>query len=234
MSERRWAAVVVAAGRGTRFGRPKQLVELAGKPMVAWSVQTLASIAQIEQLIVTTEPEWTAEVERVLAAVGLRVPAQVVRGGEERQDSVRNGLAMLEKTMPPASFVMVHDGARPLVRADDIRRGMDAVGPASGALLAVRVVDTIKQTDDAGNVVRTLDRNRLWAAQTPQFGRLDDLIRAHADARSAGVLATDDAALLERIGVAVRVVEGSAENFKVTVPADLERAEMILRSRAAV
>jgi len=234
MSERRWAAVVVAAGRGTRFGRPKQLVELAGKPMVAWSVQTLASIAQIEQLIVTTEPEWTAEVERVLAAVALRVPARVVRGGEERQDSVRNGLAMLEKSMPPTSFVMVHDGARPLVRADDIRRGMDAVGPATGALLAVRVVDTIKQTDDAGNVVRTLDRNRLWAAQTPQFGRLDDLIRAHADARSAGVLATDDAALLERIGVAVHVVEGSAENFKVTVPADLERAEMILRSRAAV
>ena len=234
MSERRWAAVVVAAGRGTRFGRPKQLVELAGKPMLAWSAQTLASIPQVEQLVVTTESEWLADFERVLAAAALRIPARVIRGGEERQDSVRNALAFLEDAMPLTSFVMVHDGARPLVGADDIRRGMEAVAPGRGALLAVRVVDTIKQTDDSGRVARTLDRTQLWAAQTPQFGRLDDLVRAHADARTAGVRATDDAALLERIGVAVSIVEGSVENFKVTVPADLERAEMILRTRAAV
>jgi 2-C-methyl-D-erythritol 4-phosphate cytidylyltransferase len=131
-------------------------------------------------------------------------------------------------------FVLVHDGARPMVRADDVRRGMQATAAGTGALLAVRVIDTIKRVDEDGRVIRTYDRAQLWAAQTPQFAALGDLLRAHRHAERSGIRVTDDAALLENIGLGVRVVEGSTDNFKVTLSGDLERAELILRARAAV
>lgn len=121
-----------------------------------------------------------------------------------------------------------------MIRADDVRRGMAAVTAGAGALLAVPVVDTIKAVNGSRKVTSTLDRGKLWAAQTPQFGMLDDLLRAHESAQARGIRVTDDAALLEDAGLDVIVVEGSAENFKVTVPADLARAELILRERVAV
>ncbi len=229
-----WAAVVVAAGRGTRFGRPKQLVEVAGRPMLGWSIETLAAMSEIETLVVTTEPEHIPAVEAIVAADASRMRTRVVAGGEERQDSVRLGLETLGGMNDPADFVLVHDGARPLVQASDIRRGMQATAPGAGALLAVPVVDTIKRVGDGGRVIRTYDRAQLWAAQTPQFAALADLLRAHRAAQRSGFHATDDAALLEHIGLVVTVVEGSAENFKVTVPVDLQRAELILRARLTV
>ncbi|MGH7662189.1 MAG: 2-C-methyl-D-erythritol 4-phosphate cytidylyltransferase [Vulcanimicrobiaceae bacterium] len=228
-----WAAVVVAAGRGTRFGRPKQLVEIAGRPMLAWSIETLARISEIGTLVVTTEPENISDFEAVVAAHAGPLRTRVVRGGEERQDSVRTALESLSALDDVPKFVLVHDGARPMVEAGDVRRGMDVTAPGTGALLAIPVVDTIKRVDDAGRVIRTYDRAQLWAAQTPQFASFDDLLRAHRHAQRAGLRVTDDAALLENIGLTVRIVEGRADNFKVTVPADLERAELILRGRAA-
>ena len=153
---------------------------------------------------------------------------RVIPGGSERQDSVRLALAALPAA---CTAVMVHDGARPLVRPEDIRRGMEAVGPGSASFLASRVIDTIKELDAEGTVVRTLDRSVLWAAQTPQFGLRSDLVRAHREAEQSGVRVTDDAALLERAGLRVIAIEAAAENFKVTLPEDLARAETILRER---
>ncbi|MBV8602599.1 MAG: 2-C-methyl-D-erythritol 4-phosphate cytidylyltransferase [Candidatus Eremiobacteraeota bacterium] len=219
-----WGAIVVAAGRGTRFGRPKQLVPLAGKPMLAWSLELFGAMHEIATVVVATEPELVSEVGALVPGV------RVVAGGAERQDSVRLALAELPER---CERVLVHDGARPLVRADDVRRGMEVVEPHVCALLAVPVVDTIKQVDEGGKVVRTLDRARLWHAQTPQFAMSADLRRAHRDAFKNGVRVTDDATLLERAGFDVLAIEGSAENFKVTVPADLLRAEVILRERLA-
>jgi 2-C-methyl-D-erythritol 4-phosphate cytidylyltransferase len=224
-----WGAVIVAAGRGTRFGRPKQLLELAGKPLVAWSVETLASMPEIVDLVVATEAEFIELMESAIAPFSGALDPQVVRGGATRQDSVRLGVAAL-----PAhcAGILVHDGARPLVRAHEIRAGMRAVRPGSASLLATPVIDTIKIVDGDGRVTRTLDRATLWAAQTPQFAAARDLRRVHADAARFGwPPATDDAALLERGGVSVRVIESSADNFKVTLPGDLARAEAILRER---
>jgi hypothetical protein len=128
--------------------------------------------------------------------------------------------------------VLVHDGARPLVRTSDVRNGMLPVRPGTASLLATPVPDTIKVTAADGKVTRTLDRSTLWAAQTPQFATARDLRRAHADAmRHGDPPATDDAALLERAGLDVVVVEGSPDNFKVTLPGDLARAEALLRER---
>ncbi|MFN2459556.1 MAG: 2-C-methyl-D-erythritol 4-phosphate cytidylyltransferase [Candidatus Velthaea sp.] len=226
-----WGAVVVAAGRGTRFGRPKQLLELGGKPMVAWSIETFASMPEVVDLVVVTEPEFLAVMQSVVAPRAGALGVCIVPGGSTRQNSVRAGLEALPEH---CAGVLVHDGARPLVRAYEVRAGMRVVRPGTASLLAARVVDTVKAADSANKVTRTLDRSTLWAAQTPQFAATRDLQRAHADAVRLGwPAATDDAALLERAGVDVLVVEASPENFKVTVPGDLVRAEAILRERAA-
>ena len=227
-----WAAVIVGAGRGTRFGRPKQLIELAGKPMLAWSIEVFASMPEISELVVVTEPEF---VERVEALVHPRVryaAVRVVRGGDTRQASVRHGLDALSEDV---AGVLVHDGARPLVTVNDVRAGMRSVRPGVASLLATPVVDTIKVADEDGKVRRTLDRATLWGAQTPQFATMRDLRRAHTDAvKHQWPAATDDAALLERAGIDVIVVQGAPENFKVTLPGDLARAEALLRSRMPV
>lgn len=226
----RFCAVVVAAGRGTRFGRPKQLVDIAGQPMLAWSLRTFAGMPEVDGIVVVTEQEWISEVREVAArAAGEKLHA-VVPGGETRQASTYAGLLAAR----PSAGAFVHDGARPLVTAQDVLRGMEPVRPGHAGLLALPVVDTIKIVDGAGVVRETLDRSRLWAAQTPQFATFDDLLRAHEEGRAQGVDATDDAMLLEKIGVQVHVVPGSPENFKVTLAEDHGRAEAAMRRRLCV
>lgn len=224
-----WGAVIVAAGHGTRFGRPKQLVELAGKPMIAWSIEAFATMPEIAELVVVTEPEFIERIEAVVHPRVRHATVQVVRGGPDRQASVEHGLAALSDDV---AAVLVHDGARPLVRTADVRAGMRVVRQGTASLLATPVVDTVKSADADGKVTRTLDRSTLWAAQTPQFATARDLRRAYAEAQRRGQpAATDDAALLERAGFDVLIVEGSPENFKVTLPGDLFRAEALLRDR---
>jgi 2-C-methyl-D-erythritol 4-phosphate cytidylyltransferase len=189
---------------------------------------------EITALVVTTESEFLAPVRSLVERAAPNLPAHVIAGGDERQDSVRLALAELAQRASEIRFALVHDGARPMIRADDVRRGMAAVVPGTGSLLAIPVVDTIKQVNGSRKVTGTLDRTKLWAAQTPQFGILEELLRAHRSAEKQGVRVTDDAALLEHAGLDVIVVEGSAENFKVTVPADLVRADLILRERTNV
>lgn len=229
--EIRWAAVVVAAGRGTRFGKPKQLVDIAGAPMLSWSIRTFAAMPEVVAIVVVTENEWMDEAAAVARDAGGAKCAAVVPGGATRQASTLEGLRAV-----PASCggVFVHDGARPLIAADDVRRAMDLVQPGHASILALPVVDTIKVVDPQTRIVaQTLERAVLWAAQTPQFATTADLVRAHEAGAEDGVDATDDAMLLERIGVAVHVVAGSPENFKVTLPEDRARAEHAMRARLA-
>ncbi len=225
-----WGAVIVAAGRGTRFGGPKQFAELAGKPMVAWSIEAFAAMPEISELVVVTEPEFVTRMETLAHPRVRHASVRIVRGGDERQASVRLGIEALSDQV---AAILVHDGARPLVQAEDVRAGMRPVRPGTASLLAIPVVDTIKVADADGKVTRTLDRGTLWAAQTPQFATARDLRRAHADAFKHGTApATDDAALLERAGLDVLIVQGAAENFKVTLSSDLLRAEALLSARA--
>jgi len=228
----KWGGIVVAAGRGTRFGRPKQFVEIDGLPMVGWSIRALASVVEIEEIVVVTERDWLSTMEGLVARVAPACSIRVVVGGATRQASVRNGLRALS---PASDAVLVHDGARPLVLPSDICMGIREVRSGRGAVLAAAVVDTIKVVDaESMRVVETPDRGRLWAAQTPQFAMRADLERAHDDADAAGVTLTDDVALLERIGLDVIVVPSSSENFKVTHAPDVRRAEAVLRERLAM
>ncbi len=221
-----WAAIIVAAGRGTRFGRPKQLVELRGRPMLAWSLAAFASMDEIAEIAIVTEPEWIDAMSILARNLASQQATTVVAGGPTRQASVRCGLAALGIE---CDAVLVHDGARPLVRPQDVRAGMREVRTGRAAVLAAPVVDTIKVVDPRTMLVRhTLDRAELWAAQTPQFAMRDEMIRAHEHAERAGLDATDDVALLEAIGVEVAIVPSSGENFKVTHPDDAARAEALL------
>jgi 2-C-methyl-D-erythritol 4-phosphate cytidylyltransferase len=227
----KWAAVIVAAGRGARFGGPKQFLELAGLPMVGWSLRTFAAMPEIIELVVATEPESVEPMRALFARLAPQRPTPLrtsfVRGGATRQQSVHEGVKAVSDN---CDCVLVHDGARPLVSEDDVRAGMREVRAGRAALLGAPVVDTIKRVEpETRQVEATLDRRTLWAAQTPQFATAADLRAAHERALREGVDATDDATLLERIGVEVVVVPSSGENFKVTLPADVARARAILQ-----
>lgn len=225
-----WAAVIVAAGRGTRLGGPKQLIQIAGLPMVGWSMRAFAAIPEIGEIVVVAEPENLETMRGILAQVASERGSCVVRGGATRQQSVHEGLKVLSEA---CEAVLVHDGARPLLYVDDVRAGMAEVRAGRASLLAEPIVDTVKQVEPASKrVAATLDRATLWAAQTPQFATLADLRAAHERARRDGFESTDETALLERIGVEVVVVASTTENFKVTLPGDVARADAILQARA--
>ena len=217
--------VIVAAGSGSRTGSDelKQFRWVAGKPMLLHSVQTFQLRADVALVVVVLPrayagdpPPWLfqCDLDRLVVSVG----------GRERGDSVYNGLEDL-----PASVgvVLVHDAARPLVTGDAIDRVVAEARAGRGAVAALPVVDTLKEVDAEGRIVRTVERARLWRAQTPQGFPRDVLLRAHVAARRDGVAATDDAALVERLGVPVVVVPGSERAMKITDAADFERAEAL-------
>jgi 2-C-methyl-D-erythritol 4-phosphate cytidylyltransferase len=227
-----WAALIVAAGRGTRLGAPKQFLDLAGLPMLGWSIRTFAEISEIRELVVATEPDLLEPMRELIARLVPERTAHVVRGGATRQESVARGLGAVSDA---CAGVLVHDGARPLICVADVRVGLREVRSGRAALLAAPIVDTIKLVErETRRVEATLDRERLWAAQTPQFAMTADLRAAHASAIRDGIAATDDAALLERIGIDVVVVPATSENFKVTHAGDVARAHAILQARVEI
>ena len=210
-------ALVVAAGRGERLGTPvpKAFVNLAGRPMVEWSVAALQGVSAVTQIVVALPP-------------GVAAPAGTigVPGGSERSHSVRAALAA---AAPDDDVILVHDAARPLVTPALIAACLSGLGDADAAIAATPVTDTIKECE-GGRVVRTLDRSRLWAIQTPQVFRRDALTRALDQGDDVVGAATDDAALVEALGGTVRIVPAPRENLKVTTPLDVRVAEMLLRA----
>jgi 2-C-methyl-D-erythritol 4-phosphate cytidylyltransferase len=218
-------ALIVAAGSGERLGapRPKALVELAGRPLVQWSIDALAGVDGIERIVVALP-------------VGARAPRGVtaVDGGAVRSDSVRRALAASADGDP----VLVHDAARPLLTAELARAVIAALASddrAAAAIAAAPVTDTIKRVDAATGAVReTLDRNELWAVQTPQVFRRAALEQALDVPEELLAQATDDAWLVERSGGKVIVVRSSEENLKVTTPLDLQVAELLLSRRLSL
>ncbi len=223
------AVIVPAAGRGERLGpgAPKALRTLAGQPILLHAVRNLATARGLD-LIVVAVPEESCEEARALLQ-GIDIPITIVSGGETRQDSVARALLALP---PEVDVVLVHDAARPLVPSDVVDRVVGAVRAGAQAVIpTLGVVDTVKEVDADGVVRATLDRARLQAVQTPQGFARDVLQRAHA--ASDGGDATDDAGMVERMGVIVQTVPGHEEAFKITRPLDLVLAEAILARRRA-
>jgi 2-C-methyl-D-erythritol 4-phosphate cytidylyltransferase len=210
-------ALVVAAGRGERLGTsvPKAFALLAGRPMVEWSIAALRAVDAIEEIVVALPP-------------GMDAPDGTigVAGGTQRSHSVQAALAAARAD----DQVVVHDAARPLLSAGLVIECLAALREADAAIAAAPVTDTIKECDGR-RVVRTLDRSRLWAVQTPQAFRRDALERALDQDDDVLGAATDDATLVEAQGGTVRLVPAPRENLKVTTPLDLQVAELLLRER---
>ena len=211
-------ALIVAAGRGERLGagRPKALIEVAGRPLLHWSVAALRDVPAVEDIVVALPP-------------GVPAPAGTrgVAGGASRSESVRNALAASGDGDP----VLVQDAARPLLTpqlAVDVLAGLEGV---DAAIAAAPVTDTVKLAGPDRLVSETLDRSRLWAVQTPQVFRRAALEAVLAGDAELLAGATDDAFLIERGGGLVRIVPAPPENLKVTTPLDLRVAELLLRDR---
>ena len=220
-------ALIVAAGRGARFGGdiPKQYRPLGGRAVLRHAVERLLAHPGIADVRVVISPEDRTRYDAAVAGLTLLAP---VAGGATRQQSVRNGLESLAPLQPEA--VLIHDAARPFLDDGVIDRVIAGIGRAPGAIAALPVVDTIKRAKDPAGpsprIETTTSRDRLWRAQTPQGFRFDAILEAHRAA--SGTEHTDDAAVAEAIGLAVELVMGSEENFKITTEGDLQRAERLL------
>jgi len=222
------SALVPAAGLGVRLGGglPKALQLLRGETVVVRALRALQLCADVSRCVVAAPPEYVGRFEELLEAAQLRVDVTVVAGDESRQASVARALAALGPPDDPPGIVLVHDAARCLVPVEVIQRVVDAVRAGAEAVIpVVPVADTVKRIS-GGVVADTVDRSALRQVQTPQGFRHDVLLRAYAG--PTGRVATDDAALAERVGAAVHVVDGHPEAFKITGPLDLLLAEALL------
>lgn len=221
------AALIVAGGRGARMGNavPKQFLPLGGKPVLMRTLEPFIACPRIEEIIVAVPGENITEAKRLTAALASGKPVRVVPGGAERQDSVFRGLSALR---PECGVVVIHDAVRPFITAHLIAGCVEAAERFGAATVARRVTETVKAVEN-GVVVETLDRSKLWVAQTPQAFRAGIIRRAHEQARCDGFLGTDDCMLVERLGQPVHVIEGNDTNIKITAPGDMALAGAILK-----
>ena len=225
------SVIIPAAGYGRRMGNVKKpYLDLAGKTILAHTLEVFQQCPLVDNIVVVVAAgDEQSCVRDVIMPHGMEKADQVVAGGETRQESVFNGLQSIPSD---TDIVMVHDCARPFVTEEMIERSLEAAKKWGAATVAMPVNNTIKEADDQGFVVSTLDRQRLWSIQTPQTFRYDLLLQAHLYARDNNIHVTDDASLIEKLGKnKVKLVMGTSENIKITTPSDLVIAKAILESR---
>lgn len=227
-------AVIPAAGAGLRMGgdRAKQFLDLDGRPLLAVTLQQFQQCGAIQRVIlVVPETEVDPCREGIVGKYGFTKVEQVLAGGPRRQDSVRIGI---EASKGADELILIHDGVRPMIEPDLIERVVAAAKTHRAVITALPAKETVKDVDDRGFIRGTHDRTCIWLAQTPQVFRYTDILSAHQKAAQEGWEdATDDAFLLEQMGIAVKIIEGSEDNIKVTTPHDLEFARALLRIRSA-
>ncbi len=225
------AAVILAGGTGDRFGREggKQLVEIAGKPVLTWSAETFDAVGDVGLIVIVCPEERHDEyLKRAVDPFPFVTPIAVAPAGAIRQESAFSGLECVPDDF---EYVVMHDGARPLITPELVEHTIAMVKgnlDCDGAIVAHPAIDTLKVVED-GVVMGTPDRNVFWNAQTPQVFRAGIFRRAHAAALSDGFVGTDDSSLIERLGGRVLVVEGSRDNMKLTVPEDYDLLRAAVR-----
>lgn len=219
-------AIVVAAGKGKRMSnkQSKPFLPLAGKPLLAWTLQSMAQ-SVVDNIIVVAQSEEVNKVTDLVNEYTVKKVTNVVPGGDQRQDSVANGLSFLPQD---TQIVAIHDGARPLVKPQLINQVIKDLSDFDGAIPVVIPTDTIKKSAD-DFVETTLNRQQLRAVQTPQVFKKEPLLTSYAKAKEENFYSTDDASLLERYGCRIKLSEGSYDNIKVTRPVDLKLAEVLLK-----
>ena len=224
------SAIIAAAGSGNRMAsaRPKQFLELAGKPIIFHTLKPFEECDSIDEVIVVLPAEESAGFLSMAGKLGLRKLTKVIPGGVTRADSVRRGLQAIRSAT--ADIVVVHDGVRPFVTVAEIDKTIASAKSSGAAILVAPAIDTIKEVNDRGEVLQTLDRKKLRHALTPQCFRFALLRRAFENVDINDASITDESYLIEKLGERVSIVEGSARNMKITTKADLILAEAYLKA----
>lgn len=223
-------AIIVAAGNGERMktNQNKQFVEIAGRPLVSYTLEAFEACSEVDEIIIVTKESDILLMKDIVDAFEITKAKKIITGGKTRQASV--GLGLLE-VPSSALIVAIHDGARPFVSPTHIENVINAAKETGGAALAVKMKDTIKLSDNQSFIIKTLDRRLIWSIQTPQCFKLDVILKAYDYAKENKLEFTDDTALLEEIGEKVLLVEGDYDNIKITTPEDIFVAERILAAR---
>jgi 2-C-methyl-D-erythritol 4-phosphate cytidylyltransferase/2-C-methyl-D-erythritol 2,4-cyclodiphosphate synthase len=225
------SVIIVAAGSGRRFGyeRNKLFFPLCGKPVLTHTLQHVLGAASVTEVVIVVAERDRTDIEAIVEGLHPCVPVRFALGGAEREDSVYNGLM---KTDSEADIVMVHDGSRPMAGPEWFDNGASALGDANVAVYAIPVKDTVKEREHGGEWglqrVRTLDRSRLVAVQTPQIFRRETLLKAHQYAQAHGITGTDDASLAEAMGEKIVLLQGDERNHKVTTMDDVPILEFYM------
>lgn len=225
------SVIIAAAGKGKRMGKGynKQYILLGDKPIVAHTIEVFENMDLIDEIILVVGKGETGSAEKdIIYKYNFKKVVKIVEGGAERGDSVYNGLKSVNTN---CDMVLVHDGVRPFIAENIIEKSIETAKDAGACAVAVRVKDTIKVVKKNMEVDYTPDRDALWAVQTPQTFRYRLLLEAYEKLRGGSLRVTDDAMLIERLGHAVKIIEGDYENIKITTPEDLILGEGILKKR---
>ena len=222
-------AVILAAGLGKRMqaGHNKQFIEICGQSVLTHTLTVFAQIPEIAKIVLVVRAGEEDTCQNMIPEIAENKTVLAI-GGKERQDSVHNGIRAITWE---CEYILIHDGARPLITEEVIRRTLLAAQNSGAAICAVPVKDTIKQADSDGNVLATIPRESLWAVQTPQVFRADLIRRAYENAYVHNHYGTDDSSLVEYLGEKIKIVTGDYENIKITTPEDIPTAEQILQKR---
>jgi 2-C-methyl-D-erythritol 4-phosphate cytidylyltransferase len=223
-------ALIPAAGVGVRMGKqtPKPYLPVGGKPILAHTLEVFEGIKEIREVVLAVHPnDLDYCQERVIAEYGFKKVLRLVPGGKERQDTVYHALKSIQQE-DELEIILVHDGVRPFITAEQVRRVIQAARLHGAAVLGIPSQDTLKRVDSQGRVIQTLERRDIWQTQTPQAFQASLLWRAFVEAYSRDFYGNDEASLVEALKAPVVVVPGSPFNLKITTPEDLQLAEALL------
>ena len=217
------SAIIPAAGSGERFGVEKQFKLFSGRPLIFHTLKLFLQSDYIDEIIVAVPSANVDSTHRDVLSMSAGKPVKVVAGGTRRQDSVKNGIDVSDSH---STLVCIHDAARPFVTEDLIQRSISACEFADGAVVGIPSKDTVKFSEN-GLVKETLDREKIWLAQTPQCFHKNKLLQALYYAETENLTGTDESALMEAMGFSIKLVEGDSNNFKITTKDDWIRAEIV-------
>ena len=222
------SAIIPAAGSGERFGEEKQFKLFSGRPLLFHTLKLFLQSDYIDEIIVAVPSASVDSTHRDVLSMSAGKPVKVVAGGTRRQDSVKNGIDVSDSH---STLVCIHDAARPFVTEDLIQRSISACEFADGAVVGIPSKDTVKFSEN-GLVKETLDREKIWLAQTPQCFHKNKLLQALYNAEKENLIGTDESALMEAMGFSIKLVDGESNNFKITTKDDWIRAELVASRQA--
>jgi 2-C-methyl-D-erythritol 4-phosphate cytidylyltransferase len=222
------SAIIVAAGMGIRMkgATRKQYLNLAGQPVLSYPLIAFDDCALIEEIfLVIPKEDFNDCRNNIISLLDLRKRVHLVPGGVHRQDSVFNGLLSVSKN---TDIIVIHDGVRPFIRSEDLTACILCAKDVGGCILGTPASDTLKRVEKSQIIEETLDRENIWLTQTPQAFKYDLILKAHEAAKRDGVIGTDDASLVERLGKDVKIINGTKYNIKITVQEDLAVANALI------